>query len=751
MRNDTIPACPLLFHTTRTLPIALLLVLCQTGPLRAETGNRWLLCGPATELPAEEQPFDPAAPLEFSANRASFDKSGVSTLSGNVEILQGNRKLSAAQALYSHNDQTVRATGAVHYLDSSLEVTGDSARLYLQSNTGNFDNAHYRLPLQHAHGSAARVAKVNENVTRLQQVRYTTCNPGHIDWQLRAGELRLDRDSKMGSARNVSVRFKNVPFFYFPYLVFPIADERLSGFLMPDISVNLSQNTTDIAIPYYWNIAPNYDATITPRVINRRGLMLGAEFRYLTATSSGQLEGTYLDSDRVYGDTRALLRFHHRSRFSPRWSGTAEYNYVSDEDYFVDMGDSFNPNTTTHQERHLTVSYRDRNWLLSGTLLSYQILLGTTPPYQKFPQLKLKYIGRQEENRLNYHIAGEYTYFDDNARQPTGSRFDISPGISFPMHSLASYLIPRITLHHTLYQLDDTPAEMTPTPVRTLPVFSLDSGVFLERLTHWGTTSMLQTLAPRLYYLYIPYRKQSGLPIFDTAAYTFDYAQLFRENRFTNVDRINDANQLSLGLTTRFLESDNGAERLSASIGQIFYFSDRHVALDSAEETETTNVSDLAAELKASFRNHWFVGSSLLWNPQSERSRRFSTRLQYKRDSRHLFTIDYRHQYDPLDNSYRYKRFDISTAWAINPRWHLLGHWDYDLNKEQTREILIGFGYDSCCWGIRLVSREFRKESEAELDRAIFVNLELKGLSSINGKRIDALLKDGILGYEVNR
>ena len=751
MRNDTTPANPPLRHFLSTLPVVFLLVLCHSAPLHAEIVNRWLLCGPTVALPVEKQPFDPSVPLEFSADQASFDKRGISVLSGNVEILQGNRKLNASQALYDYKNQTVRATGAVHYQDTSLEVTGDSAQLYLQTNTGSFDQVHYRLPEQHAHGTASRLAKVNEDITRLQQVRYTTCNPGHIDWQLRAGEIRLNQDSKMGTARNVSVRFKNVPFFYFPYMVFPIADERLSGFLMPDISINLSRNTTDIAIPYYWNIAPNYDATITPRVINRRGLMLGAEFRYLTPTSSGQLEGEYLEHDRIYGDTRALLRFRHRSRFSPHWSGTAKYNYVSDDDYFIDMGDSFNPNTTTHQERRLTINYRDSDWLFSGTLLSYQILLGTTPPYQKFPQLKLKYIGRQEENRLNYHFAGEYTYFDDNARQPTGSRFDITPGISFPMHSLATYLTPRLTLHHTLYQLDNTPPGMAPTPARTLPAFSLNSGVFLERLTRWGDIPMLQTLEPRAFYLYIPYRKQSGLPIFDTAAYTFDYAQLFRENRFTNTDRINDANQLSIGLTTRFLEGNSGSERLKASIGQIFYFSDRRVSLSSTETIDTASTSDLAAELNASFRNHWSAGSSLLWDPQSERSRRFSTRLQYKRDSRHLFTIDYRHQYNPLEDSYRYKQFDISTAWAINSRWHLLGHWNYDLDKEHTRETLIGFGYDSCCWGIRLVSREFRKESEAELNRAIFVNFELKGLSSINGKRIDALLKDGILGYEVNR
>ncbi len=750
MQNNTTPACPPLRHYLPILLMALLL-LCQMTPLRAGTDTRWLLCGPTTPLPAEEQAFDPAAPLEFSADQASFNKRGTSVLSGNVEIRQGNRELTAAQALYNHHDRTVRATGGIHYRDSALEITGESARLYLQTNTGSFDSAGYRLPQQHAHGTASRVAKVNKNITRLQQVSYTTCNPGHIDWQLRASEIRLDQNSKMGSARNVSVRFKNVPFFYFPYIVFPIADERLSGFLMPDISINLSRNTTDIAIPYYWNIAPNYDATITPRIISRRGLMLGAEFRYLTPASSGQLEGRYLDHDRIYGNTRALLRFHHRSQFSPHWSGFIDYNYVSDSDYFIDMGDSFNPNTTTHQERRLTVTYRDSNWLFSGTLLGYQMLLGTTPPYQKLPQLKLEYTGRQEENRLNYHIAGDYTYFDDNARQPTGSRLDITPGISFPMRSVATYLIPRFTLHHTVYQLGNTSAEMESTPSRTLPLFSLDSGVFLERLTHWGNTPMLQTLEPRLFYLYAPYRNQNGLPNFDTAAYTFDYAQMFRENRFTNADRINDANQLSMGLTTRFLDNNNGSERLKASIGQILYFSDRRVTLKPSDTTETAGTSDLAAELRASFHSHWSIGSSLLWDPQSERNRRFSARLQYKRDSRHLFTIDYRHQYNPLDDTYRYKRFDISTAWAINPRWHLLGHWDYDLDKEHTRETLIGFGYDSCCWGIRLVSREFRKESEAELDRAIFVNLELKGLSNINGKRIDALLKDGILGYEVNR
>ncbi len=750
MRNDTTLASPLLRHLLSTLPIAFLLYLSQTGLLHAETDGRWLLCGPpAITTSAGERTFDPSSPLELSADQALFDKQGISLLSGHVEIQQGNRKLTANRALYDYGQRTVRASGAVRYRDGSVEITGESARIELQANTGSFDSVEYRLPEHHAHGTASRLEKIDQTTLQLQQVNYTTCNPGHIDWQLRADKIRLDRSRMMGVARDVSVRFKNVPFFYFPYLVFPIADKRLSGFLMPDISVNLSKNSADVAIPYYWNIAPNLDATITPRVIDRRGLMLGAEFRYLTATSSGQIEGKYLEDDRMYGDTRALLRLRHRSRFNPYWSGTVEYNYVSDEDYFIDMGDSFNPNTTTHQERRLTLSYRDSDWSFSGTALSYQILQGTPPPYQKLPQLKLQYVGSQKENSINYHLTTEFTYFDDNARNPTGSRFDISPGVSYPMHTLATYIIPRLTLHHTRYLLDNRPAGMASAPTRTLPAISVDSGVFLERLAHWGNSAMLQTLEPRLFYLYIPYRRQNQLPLFDTAAYTFDYAQLFRENRFTNADRINDANQLSIGLTSRLLQNNNGAERLKASIGQIIYFSDRRVSLD--DTGETAGQSDLAAELKASFSNHWSIGSSLLWDPQSERNRRFSSRLQYKRDARHLFTIDYRHQYDPVNGSYRYKRFDISGTWAINPRWHLLAHWDYDLDSEHTRETLFGFGYDSCCWGIRLVSREFRKESEAELDRAIFVNLELKGLSNINGKRIDALLKDGILGYEVNR
>lgn len=574
-----------------------LLTLCMMAPpLHAEADTRWLLCNSMTP-PASQQTFNPETPLEFSADQASFDLLGITALSGNVEIRQGNRKITAAQVFYSHKNRTVRASGEIHYLGSDLEVMGDQARLNLQTNSGNFDNARYRLPLQHAHGTAYRLARTNENITRLQQVNYTTCNPGQVDWQLRASEIRLDQNSKKGTARNVSVRFKDVPFFYFPYMVFPITNERLSGFLMPDISINMSRNTTDIAIPYYWNIAPDYDATITPRIINRRGLMLGGEFRYLTSSGSGHLYGEYLADDRLYGDSRSLTRFRHRSQFSPLWSGAINYNYVNDADYFIDMGDSLNPITASHQERRLTLTYRDSSWLFSGTLLSYQMLLGTTPPYQKFPQLNLKYIGRQQDNQLNYHINGSYTYFDDdNNRQPTGSRLDTSAGISFSMRSQSSYLTPRITLHHTLYQLDNSLAEMASTPNRTVPSFSLDSGIFLERLTHWGNTAMLQTLEPRLFYLYIPYRNQSELPNFDTTAYTFDYTRLFRESRFTNVDRINDANQISAGITTRFLESSNGAEKLTASIGQIFYFEDRRVTLKTTDAAETAGISDIAAE-----------------------------------------------------------------------------------------------------------------------------------------------------------
>jgi len=526
MTNRTAPADKACLRKM-TLCAGLLLGLCTSLTARAVTDNRWLLCGPALSPPAETEPFDPSAPLEFSADRALFDRGGISRLSGEVEFRQDGRTLSAEEALYDDRQGIVEAQGGVHYRDSALEVEGERARLWLRSDTGSFEQARYRLPQQHAHGTAQRVAKINENITRLQRVRYTTCNPGRIDWQLRAREIRLDRHRRMGSAKGVSVHFKRVPIFYFPYLVFPITDERLSGFLMPDIRLNLSRNSTDIALPYYWNIAPNYDATITPRFIERRGVMLGSEFRYLTPSSSGQLYGEYLGDDRLYGRDRALLRFQHHSRLSPHWSGSVNYNYVSDRDYFVDMGDSFNPNTTTHQERRFTLNYRGDRWAFAGTLLGYQMLIGTTPPYQKLPQLTLQYIGRQRERELNYHFRSEYTYFDDNARTPTGSRLDVAPAVSFPLRTTATWLIPRLTLHHTRYRLDATPPGMPSAPSRTLPLFSLDGGLFLERFTEWGNVAMVQTLEPRLFYLYVPYREQSKLPLFDTSAYTFRADPLF--------------------------------------------------------------------------------------------------------------------------------------------------------------------------------------------------------------------------------
>ena len=693
------------------------------------------------------QPFDPDAPVELEADRAEFDREGISTLSGEVEIRQGERSLRADRARYDQRNQKVEASGAVRYRDGALEVGGETARLDLRSLYGSFENVRYRLPEQHAHGTAARVTRQEENLTSMEQVRYTTCNPGRIDWQLRASEIRINRELRMGTARNVSVWFRRLPLFYFPYLAFPATEQRMSGFLMPDIRLDLARGATDIAVPYYWNMAPNYDATITPRIISQRGPMLNLGLRYLTTTSRGEMKTGYLPDDQLFGMSRSMLQFRHHTIFSNRWSGAVDFNYVSDADYFLDMGESYNPNTTTHQERRLTLTYRDRNWQLSGMLLGYQMLLGTTPPYQKLPQIGLRYIGRQRDNSLNYHLSTEYIYFQDDARQPTGSRLHAGAGISYPLRTAAAFLIPRFTLQHTLYQLDRTPAGMAPTPARTLPVFSLDGGLYLERVTGWRGRTMLQTLEPRLFYLYVPYRDQSGLPNFDTASYTFDYAQLFRENRFTNVDRINDANQLSIGLTTRFLESGSGLERLAASIGQIAYFGERRVTLDPDAATESSASSDTAAELALRLPNHWSLDSSLIWDPRSERSRRLSGRLQYRRDPRHLFTIDYRHQYNPSQNSYRYRQLDISGVWELGGNWHLLGRWNHDLDAEQTRETLLGLGYDSCCWAARLVGREFRKESTAKLDRAIYVNLELKGLSSINGEQIDSLLKDGILGY----
>lgn len=713
----------------------------QTAPA-AEDGL-WALCPPPSSTwptPSTVPGDEGAAPdaVRVWADRAEAEQSGRSLFSGNVVVRQSGRQLEAQRAEYDRDTDQVHARGGVRFFQNGLTLSGTRADVNLGTTRGDLEAARYRFAGRHASGDAERIHLLGEDRMRLDRATYTTCPPESVDWLLRASRIDLDQASGQGSARNVVLRFKDVPLLYLPYIRFPISDERMSGFLFPSVGYS-DVSGAEFSVPYYWNIAPNQDATITPRYMSRRGLLLNNEYRYLTEDSRGEVNASYLPNDKVYGDSRSALSWQHRTGIGYGWSGAVDYNYVSDRQYFQDFGNDLDTSSIVHLNRRADLTYISHDWRFDTRVQDYQTLFGTDP-YQIMPGFYLASRGLERSGQLNYSLRAQSVRFADGGSRPVGTRVDLRPSVSYPLRSLSGFVVPRLSYDYASYRLDETAAGADDSPSRSLPIFSLDSGLYFERDTQLGGTPLIQTLEPRLYYLYAPYRDQSALPLFDTAAYDFGPGQLFRDFRFSGVDRIGDANQLTTAVTTRFLRGDTGREVASLSLGQIQYFQDRRVTLDGTPETASS--SDLVASVGLRPNPHLALVSELQWNPQDEHTSVGGTRLSYLAGNGGRVSL-----------SHRYRRGRVETAegalsWPVNPRWRVLARWQYSLRDDATLERLAGFEYESCCWGLQFVTREYVTTDFDNPNQGFFLVLQLKGLSSLgDGSKLEQLLERGILGY----
>ena len=711
------------------------------APGSADNRGPWALC-PPTEPAWRPKPTPPGAGdgrVHVYANRVDITDKDKTTFTGAVVARQGARQLEADRATYWRGADRFEAIGNVRYFNDSFVVTADGARLKLDDSTGYLDNTQYRLGSRHARGAARRIELQGPQRARLSRASYTTCDSAHPDWELRSDDIELDRADGQGTARDVVVRFKGVPFLYLPYIRFPITDERMSGFLFPNVGTS-SQSGTDLSVPYYWNIAPDRDATITPRYLSKRGAMLQGEFRYLNQGNRGEVHAADLPNDKLTGTDRQLLSWQHAGTPDAGWSTDVNFNYVSDPAYFQDLGSNLSTASVTHLERRADLAYNSRDWKLLTRVQGFQTLSGTSP-YERLPQLTLTSVAPQPDNTLNYLFSGELVHFAHADLKPTGTRLDLQPGVSLPYRTAAGFAVPKLVLRHTQYQLTDQASGTDSVLSRDTPIASLDTGLYFERDASLGGTPMIQTLEPRLYYLYVPYRRQDQIPIFDTGRYDFSFSQLFRDNRFSGPDRQGDANQLTAALTTRLLRRKDGTELFNASLGQIFYFDNRRVTLP-GQPVETNNRSSLVAGATARFSPAWYLSGNIQWDPAQRQTEQGSARLQYQPDPRRVVNLAYRYRRGLLENT------DVSFMWPLGRHWRGFARWQYSLRDELTQEQLVGVQYDSCCWDVRLLSRRYINTLDAQTNRAIYLEFELKGLSSFGDrKRIEGLLDNGILGY----
>ena len=746
-------------------PSTRLLLLALTAPTvfaGAAVGadDDWRQCGPGFRIPerppleATESDADPGT-IHVSADEADLVEEGVSRFTGNVAVEQDSRQLRSDVIVYDRFEEAIEAEGNVRLWDQGVFLTAPGARADIAQDVVTFGpSAQYMLEAEHGHGDAAEIRSRGRDRITATDVSYTTCNPGEADWRITASEVVFDREESTGTARDMWLEFMGQRVFYLPWMSFPLSNQRKSGFLTPTFGTSGSSGV-EVTVPYYFNLAPNYDATLTARTMSDRGVQAQGEFRHLSRTYGfGQFAAEHLPSDSKLDDDRTAFDLVHRQQWSDRLSTDGRFEWVSDSAYFEDLGSSLSQSSRTHLPRRFDTNYRGDGWDALLRFEDFMTLDRTIDrPYARLPQVLLGTNLPEKNHAPNFGAAAEFTYFDQESRT-TGARMDLRPALTYPMHSAGGFVIPKATLHVTGYNLNRTPSDASrdDTPSRLLPSFSLDSGLFLERPVSLSGESLTHTIEPRIYYLLVPYDRQDDLPLFDTGRPSFSFAQLFRENRFSGEDRIGDANQLTLAVTSRLLD-DGGGELTRTSIGQVHYFRDRKVTLDAGDEPESTNRSDLVAEVEARPVRNWRLRAGIQYDTDADRTEKNVVNARYQPNRRSVINVGYRlvRDINPADTI---EQAEMSFAWPLGADWRTVGRWNYALNEDSnpTLEAFGGLEYESCCWGFRAVARRFRR-SGARIDgddsysNGIFLQLELKGLTSV-GNRTEALLVRGIPGYE---
>ena len=705
---------------------------------------------PIERISTERQiaPADPANPdavvLEVGELQAQLGESPSASMTGGVLLQQGDKLAGAKSAIYDPARRALVFQGDVRYEDGGSQVQSDSAEFAYDLGRIRFEGADFQLDANGGRG-VAEALEINQRGTlELDGVSYTTCPPESNDWLLVARDIDLDTRTGVGTARGVKLRFQGVPILYTPYISFPISDARKSGILAPEIG-STRRSGTEISVPFYWNIAPNYDATITPRLLTDRGLQMGTQFRYLTDRMDGSANAEYLADDDMFDDSRYLLQLRHRMMFVNGWRNRIDFREVSDNQYFEDLGGTLSTSSITHLNRSLSFDYQSDSLSFFGQVQDFQTIDDAIQPidepYRRVPQLLMRGNWPDKWLGMRFGIDGEIVNFDRDIGV-TGWRLNVAPTVELPIARPGWFIKPAVTLDHTRYELSNTLPGVSDDPSRTLPIGSLDIGMILERIMGGSSSTRVQTLEPRILYVHVPHRDQDDLPVFDTITPDLNLVSLYRTNRFLGVDRIADTDQVSIGVTSRVLDTVSGRELVTATVGQTRYLSSSGVTLP-GEPFITEDSSDYIAEVRFLLYENVNFDLGHQWGREDRGTTRSEARLQYRPASNKILNLSYRYRRDSLEQG------DLSWSWPIGSQWNFVGRYKYSLRDKKALEEFFGIEYQSCCWGLRVVSRRHISTRDGTEDTSIGLQLVLKGFSSV-GNAADNMLERGILGYSAN-
>ena len=806
-----------------------------TAAQLAETGP---YCGGAYIEPTRPGMNDKTdksdAPTFIGAKASRYEQEQqVATLAGDVVMRQGSMQLEADEASLYQAENRGELNGKVRLRDNGALIVGDHAQVQLDTGAAQIDNAEYVMHKSRIRGNALYAKRAENAIIRLKDGTYTTCEPDSNAWQLKGNNITLNPATGFGTATNATLRVKNIPILYTPYIYFPIDDRRQSGFLPPSFSTGGETGFT-LVTPYYFNLAPNYDATLYPQYMTKRGMLMEGEFRYLTKSSEGQFGGAYLNDDNDERSkqtdsekTRYMLNWQHKGGLDSRLTTLVDYTKISDPFYFQDLK-SYQEGVQSQDflNQQGTVSYRGDSYQAAVNLQSYQLAtISQITPYDRLPQITFNGTLPFQPAGLNFSYETEAVRFDRDLRsgrvrnqdggpfnadgtigerrldenvtgltRANGTRLNVAPAVSYPMNWSYGFITPKLKYVYTKYDLDldgkgkDQMAlagqTFNSSQDRSVPIASIDSGLYFDRKTNWFGKDYNQTLEPRAFYLYVPNKDQTEIPVFDTSENSFSYSSLFRDNRFSGSDRIGDENKLSFGLTSRWIE-ENGFERQRASIGQAVYFKDREVQLPGVDaktrDDAHSNVSPVALEYEFRFNRDWRATADYNWDTETHSPRSGSAMFHYQPEDNpnKVVNLGYRYRNDQVvynqltgkwqfggdfgqegdkdfvKDYYKIQQHDFSMMWPIIPQRNLITRWQYDYARNRTLEAFGGFEYDNCCWKLRVINRYWVSNDEytqlapqnEKGDHGLFFQIVLKGLGGLTGAKVESFLDKGIEGY----
>ena len=719
----------------------------------------WWLCPVDRSLPRRPEfslPPGDAGSTEIRAGHSRMVENDISDFDDNVEVVQDQRALRADHLSYDQPSGIARAFGDVHLWGPGFLWSGQRANVDMQQGKYRAERGLYWLLENPGRGAAEQVRSEDaERTTYLTDVSYTTCPTGAEAWKFSASRLRLDQAADRGYATNALLKVAGVPVFYFPYVSFPLSGKRKSGLLFPTIGTS-NVNGIDLRQPYYVDIAPNQDATLIPRWIENRGFMMGAQYRHMTEQSQSEINVNLLPNDRKESDRDRFSIFaKHQQYFDDR---RGQVNLlaqdVSDTRYLEDFGGSLGTTSQRFLDRRLETNWSYPSLLaVRGIVQSYQNVDDTLPdrvgPYQRLPQILAKSTFPERHLQPHVDFLADAGYFLREG-YVSGGRLGLEPTLSLPFIRPWLTVRPAVGLRNVNYFLSNADTYDSNLS-RTLPVASMDMQLFAERRFELGEMAIQQTLEPRAYYLKIPKTGQDQYPLFDSRLYDFSMASIFRENRFSGRDRLGDADQLALALTSRFLSLQSGREVFRASVGQIYYFADREVVLRNRPEQDQS-ASELISEVATNPTESWSARATVQWDPNRNETEKSAFTIRYAPSDGTLLNASYRLRggvNSQLFTSLKddVEQTDLSFRLPMTENISLIGRWNYSLRSQESLELVGGIELETCCWGIRIFSRRYIRNIQGEFDNAFFMQAEFKGLAG-TGRSAVSFLRKSLPGYE---